>query len=152
MYLCRINLDDILEDELEFNANGTLTSSLTGSLGKTWSTSVLNLNSSVANATSVGPNEGGDVIIQFLVERGCSLPVFSQATDGTVVAKVNRPPPSPYDQSPTKCLYKGNIVGNRLLGNVYKATNRPDSPQESSYDYETNVYEQIGIFQLSRSL
>eukprot|EP00981_Chlorochromonas_danica_P009073 scaffold2470_cov158-Ochromonas_danica.AAC.13 len=108
-------LSEALLDEIIIPAFGPVISHTNGSTGQDWK-----------DSTRVQPSGAPMLSLEFSVLRGCSFTKWVQSHISTangkpvMSAQVVRPPKSHhYDQLPRICLYRGVVLGSRVIGSVY---------------------------------
>eukprot|EP01038_Epipyxis_sp_PR26KG_P014891 gene14891-20026_t len=102
----RVNFSESLRDMVTLPPYGPIRSNVPGSTGMSWK--VIN-------------EDNGTIELRLI--RGCSSTTWSRSPSGQMTASVTRPPKPPHDQLPTNCIYRGVILGNRIVGYVYKENN-----------------------------
>jgi hypothetical protein len=76
------------------------------------------------------------------IVRGCKSTEWVKDKFGRSQAKVIRPPPVPHDQKPTNCVYRGDVLGNRIIGYVYAT--------DATLTSEDQSERRVGMFQMSK--
>lgn len=138
-----LSSNDRLFDTIEIPPYGAVVSSLNGSTGLDWSVNYLN--------SSEGSTQ--QPILNFKVLRGCSSTSWIRVSDTKTSLVVIRPPKMPYDQMPKICLYRGTVVGDRVIGFVYSKDDQnlqDDKFYLLDLSNRSSGYSQIGNFHMYR--
>jgi hypothetical protein len=125
IYIRMFDLSPSIQDIINIPSYGPVTTAMNGSTGLEWRSSLFRdptIHTETHRDHENGTNAiiDGHLILEFRVLRGCSATKWLRdAATGVMRVEITRPPKQAFDQLPKVVIYRGQILGNRIVGNVY---------------------------------